>query len=127
MHTLSDFVMRRTPSRLFDFSGVFPSINITENKDNYFVRAELPGLKAEELDIQVDARTLSISGELTIASEGQNVRYHRRGRDAGKFSRSISLPGDIDSEHVEAKMENGLLTIRIPKSEATKPRQITVN
>ena len=73
-------------------AGVFPLVNLTEDKDGYYVRAELPGLKAEELNISATGNTLSISGERKIASEGQNIRYHRREREAGSFSRVISLP-----------------------------------
>ena len=99
---------------------------VTEDKENYYVRAELPGIKSNELDIQVTAEGISISGERKIPVEGNNVRYHRREREAGKFSRSINLPGEIDVNKVEASMKNGVLKVTIPKSEAAKPRQITV-
>jgi len=105
-------------------AGVFPSVNLTEDTDNYYVRAELPGLSADELDIQVTGKTLSISGERKIPSE--DAKYHRREREAGKFSRIIGLPGEIDSAKVEAGLENGILKIAIPKAEAAKPKQITV-
>jgi HSP20 family protein len=113
--------MRLYPSR------VFPAVNITEDKDSYFVRAELPGIKANEIDLQVNGRNLTISGERKIQFEGENAKYHRREREAGKFSRVIGLPGDIDSNSVEAKMVNGILTVVISKSEASKPKQISVN
>jgi len=107
-------------------AGVFPLINVTEDTNNYHIRAELPGIKSNELDIQVTTDGISISGERKIPVEGNNVRYHRREREAGTFSRSISLPGEIDVNKVEASMVNGVLTVTIPKSEAAKPRQITV-
>lgn len=106
---------------------VFPAVNLTEDKDNYYVRAELPGIKADAIAMQVTGRNLSISGERKIPSEGENVRYHRRERDAGKFSRIIGLPGDIDADKVEARMVNGVLTVTIAKAEAAKPKQITVH
>ena len=128
--------VRREMSRLFDalseravsrsMAGVFPLTNVTEDNDNYYVRAELPGLKADDLDIQVTASGISISGERKIAEEGDNVRYHRREREAGKFSRSINLADDIDVDNVDAKLESGVLTVTIPKAEKIKPRQITV-
>ena len=127
--------MRRQMDRLFEElstplsrerAGVFPLINLTEDKENYYLRAELPGIKAEELDIQAAANTISISGERKIPEEQGNVKYHRREREAGKFSRIISLPGEIDPDKVSAKMENGVLTVVIPKAETAKPRQITV-
>jgi HSP20 family protein len=107
-------------------AGVFPLINVTEETNNYYVRAELPGMKSDELDIQVTAKGISISGERKIPVEGNNVKYHRREREAGTFSRSINLPGEIDVNKVEASMENGVLKVTIPKSETAKPRQIAV-
>lgn len=106
---------------------VFPAVNLTEDKANYYVRAELPGMKADALDIQVTGKNLILSGQRTIASEGENIRYHRREREAGKFSRIIGLPGDIDPQKVAAKMINGMLTVTLAKAEAAKPRQITVS
>ena len=126
MDELSD-LFSQGPSRLAAASGVFPLINLTEDAGSYYLRAELPGLKAEDLDIQVVGRNLTISGERKIPSEGENVRYHRKERDEGKFSRIIAIPGDIDSDKVAAKMTNGILNITVPKPEVAKPRQITVN
>ena len=108
-------------------SSVFPAVNITEDKGSYIVRAELPGIKTNELDLQINGRNLTISGERKIQFEGEDANYHRREREAGKFSRAIRLPGDIDSNSVEAKMVNGILTVVISKSEAAKPKQISVN
>lgn len=114
------------PQSLPVSSGVFPAVNITEDKDNYYVRAELPGMKADEIDLQVEARNLGISGERKIHSEGENVKYHRREREAGKFARVIELPGEIDADKVDARMVNGVLSLTIPKAEAAKPKQITI-
>jgi HSP20 family protein len=108
-------------------SSVFPAVNITEDKGSYIVRAELPGIKTDELDLQINGRNLTISGERKIQFEGEDAKYHRREREAGKFSRAIRLPGDIDSNSVEAKMVNGILTVVMSKSEASKPKQISVN
>ncbi len=107
-------------------AGVFPLTNVTEDPENYYVRAELPGIRSDELDIKVTREGISISGERKIPVEGNNVKYHRREREAGKFSRLINLPQEIDASKVEASMKNGILTVTIPKSEAVKPRQITV-
>ncbi|MBN1471290.1 MAG: Hsp20/alpha crystallin family protein [Syntrophaceae bacterium] len=128
--------MRRDMDRLLEgFSGraflpsgagVFPLVNLTEDKDAFYVRAELPGVKSDELNISATANTLSITGERKLADEGKDVRYHRREREAGSFSRIISLPGEVDADRIEADLKNGMLTIRIPKAEAAKPKQITV-
>ena len=106
---------------------VFPAVNITENNDKYYVRAELPGIKAGDINVEITGKNLTISGERKITSEGENVRYHRRERDAGRFSRVIGLPGDIDAESVNAEMVDGILTVAISKAEASKPKKITVH
>ena len=108
-------------------AGVFPLINLTEDKDNYYVRAELPGVKGEELDIQVTGKNLAVSGERKIAAEKEGARYHRREREAGTFSRMIGLPGEVDTDRVEAKLNNGILNIVVPKAEVAKPKQISVS
>ncbi len=108
-------------------SGVFPAINLTEDTDHYYLRAELPGLKDDELEIQSTGKSLAISGERKIPSENEAAKYHRRERDSGKFSRVINLPSDINSEKVVAKLENGILTITIPKAEMAKPRKIKIH
>jgi len=107
-------------------AGVFPPINLSEDQENYVVRAELPGIEADKLEIQATGKSLSLSGERKIAEQDNGVRYHRREREGGTFSRVITLPGDIDSEKIDAELANGILTIKIAKAEAAKPKQITV-
>ena len=117
--------LQRKPYRVLG-AGVFPLINLSENKDNYYARAEMPGLKADDIGISVAGNNLSISGERKIASEGENVRYHRREREAGTFNRVIALPGEVDADKVEAKLVDGILTVVIPMAETAKPKQITI-
>ncbi len=107
-------------------AGVFPLMNVTEDKDNYYVRAELPGIKSDELDLSVTGDTLSISGERKLPSEDENAQYHRRERETGRFSRIISLPSQMDTGKVEAKCNDGILTVTLPKAEEAKPKQITI-
>ena len=107
-------------------AGVFPLMNVTEDKDNYYVRAELPGIKAEDLNISVTEDSLSVSGERKLATEDEKATYHRKEREAGSFSRLVTLPGPIDSAKVEARCADGILTIVLPKAEAAKPKQIPV-
>lgn len=108
-------------------SGVFPALNITEDKDNYYIRAELPGINSDEIDIQLNGRSLTISGERKLEQSSENVKYHRRERDAGKFSRGVMLPGDINGENVGARMVNGVLTVKVGKAEIAKSRKISIN
>lgn len=108
-------------------SSVFPAVNITEDKDNYYLRAELPSIKTDDIDIEANGRSLTISGERKVNAEGEDVRYHRREREAGKFSRVIEFPRDVNTDEISAKMNNGVLTVTVAKSEAVKPRRITVH
>lgn len=108
------------------FSGVFPLCNVTEDANNFYIRAELPGLNPDELQISVTGDSFSVSGERKIKTDKDNLKYHRKEREAGKFNRIINLPGQIDIEKVEAKSENGVLKVTLPKSELAKPRQITI-
>ena len=126
--------MRQQLDQMFDdtqsqrvSAGVFPMINLTEDKDNYYVRAELPGVKGDELDIQVTGKNLAISGERKIAAEVEDARYHRREREAGTFSRMIALPGEVDTDKVDAKLDNGILSIVVSKAEVAKPKLISVS
>ena len=126
--------IRQQLDRMFDDSpqqrasaGVFPLLNLTEDKNNYYVRAELPGVKGDDLDIQVTGKNLAISGARKIAAEEEGARYHRREREAGTFSRMIGLPGEVNTDKVEANLENGILSIVVSKAEIVKPKQITVS
>lgn len=107
-------------------AGVFPLMNVTEDKDHFYVRAELPGVSAEDLDISVTGNTLTISGERKIPSEGEKVTYHRKEREGGRFSRIITVPRELDTSKVEARSSDGVLTVILPKVEAAKPKQIQV-
>jgi HSP20 family protein len=123
-----DRIIAGAPGRAFGqpTAGVFPFVNLTEDKDNYYVRAELPGIETGGLDISATADSLSLSGERKLSEEDKNARYHRREREAGRFSRVIALPTGIDTGKVEARSNDGVLTVVLPKSEAAKPRQITI-
>jgi HSP20 family protein len=107
-------------------AGVFPLTNATEDKENYYVRAELPGLKAADLDIHVTGNSLSIAGERKIPEEKKNAKYHRRERESGTFSRMITLPGQINTAKVQATCVDGVLTVTLPKAADAKPKQISV-
>jgi len=108
------------------FSRVYPALNMTEEGDNFLVRAELPGVKAEDLDISVVEGRLVIRGERKIGAEGKDTNYHRKEREAGFFRRTITLPTKVAADKVSAVMRNGILTVTLPKSEETKPRRIAV-
>ncbi|MFC1895561.1 Hsp20/alpha crystallin family protein [Thermodesulfobacteriota bacterium] len=106
-------------------AGVFPLMNVTESHDFYFVRAELPGVAARDIEITTTGKTLSLSGDRKIpAVEGAS--YHRKERRQGTFNRMLTLPKDIDTDKVEARFAGGVLTVVLPKAETAKPKKITV-
>ena len=126
MDQMSSAMFERPEMRWLS-SKVFPAVNITEDRDNYYVRAELPGIKTDDIRLEVTGKNLAISGERKIRSEGDRAKYHRKEREEGKFSRIISLPGEVNADSVHAKLVNGLLTVAIGKSETAKLRQIAIN
>jgi HSP20 family protein len=101
-------------------------MNVWANDDSAFITAEVPGTKAEDIDISVvdDVLTLSGSRDPDELEEGMNV--HRRERGYGKFTRTIQLPFNVDVNQVEATFKTGVLQITLPRAEADKPKKITV-
>jgi HSP20 family protein len=106
--------------------GVFPPVNIFSEKDGYVVRLEVPGVPPEQLGIETQGRTLTISGKREISPPAGGA-FHRRERSSGDFSRSLHLPEGLDLGRAQATCKHGVLTVRIPKTEEAKPRQIAVN
>jgi len=113
----------------FDFGlsgrGVYPPVNVFSDKDGYVVKMEIPGLSLDQLNIEAHGRTLTLSGKRE-AKTPQGGSFHRRERNSGEFSRSLQLPADLDRSRAEASYKQGMLTVRIPKKEEAKPRQITI-
>ncbi len=107
-------------------ANVFPPVVVSEDKDNFYVRAELPGVDPKDINISVVGKTLTIEGERKPPEVGEGARYHRREREYVRFSRVIGLPADVEPSKVEAKAKDGVLTVVLPKAEAAKPKQITV-
>jgi len=127
--------LRRDMLRLFDSvsgdadlagAGVFPPINVTQDQDNFYVRAEVPGLKPDEIAISAVRNQMSVSGKRQIPAERERVSYHRKERGEGVFNRTVVLPNEVDSERVDARYADGILTVTLPKAEAAKPRRINV-
>jgi HSP20 family protein len=105
-----------------------PPVDIFQNGDHEVVlKAELPDLTREDIEVTVDNRTLTISGDKKISSEVPEESFHRIERSYGTFSRSFSLPQTVDSSKVGAEYKNGVLTVRLPLREEAKPRQIKVD
>jgi len=105
--------------------GVFPPVNVFADKDGYVVKLEVPGVAPEDVEIEAEGRTLTISGKRDVPPPTDGS-FHRRERGYGQFSRSFQLPADLDLARADASYRHGILTIRVPKTEAAKPRQITI-
>jgi len=102
-------------------------VDILESKDSYLIRAELPGMKKEDLKTEVNDGTLTLSGERKLEEPANGVEYHRVERVAGKFSRSFYLPQTVKQDGIKATYRDGMLEIQVPKADEAKPRQIAIN
>lgn len=105
--------------------GVFPPVNVFADKDGYVVKLEIPGVAPEDVNVEAEGRTLTVSGKREVAPPAEGS-FHRRERGSGQFSRSFQMPADLDLGRAEASCKHGILTVRIPKKEEAKPRQIAV-
>jgi HSP20 family protein len=105
--------------------GVFPPINVFNDQDGYIARLEVPGVAPGDIVIETQGQTLRISGKRESQLPA-GASFHRHERGDGQFSRSLQFPTAIELTKAEASCKNGMLTIRIPKKEEAKPRQISV-
>ena len=107
--------------------GIYPPMNIYEDGDGFLVRAELAGVDPNSIDITVNADTLTVSGERKSPLEAEGNCFHRRERKYGKFQRAFTLTEQVDSENVSATNRNGILEIRMPRSEKSKARKVQIH
>jgi len=116
------------PARAWPGDGIgsFP-IDMYETEDAVIVKASLPGLKPEELDIAVQDEVLTIKGGTEREANVEKENYHRRELAHGAFSRSLALPVAVEHDKAEATFEDGILTVRLPKAEEVKPKTIKIN
>jgi HSP20 family protein len=103
----------------------FPAVNVWEDDENLFVEAEVPGLKAEHLDVTVVGDELTIKGQRPEEPETE-AAYHRRERGVGSFTRVIRLTSEVEADKVQASLNDGVLLLTLPKAEDAKPRKIKV-
>ncbi len=103
-----------------------PAINVYGNDEKLLITSEIPGLDMENLDINIQGRTLTMSGIRRDTEVGEDERVVLKERSSGNFSRSVTLPYEVEPDKVEASYENGVLRIHLPRSEREKPRKIPV-
>jgi HSP20 family protein len=124
-------------NRLFDFTrddaggglldgGFRPALDVRENDSEFIVSCDLPGVEKDEVDISISSNVLTIKGEKRSEEEEKNATVYRKESWAGTFQRTLSLPNIVDPDKIKAEMTNGVLTVRLPKKEEVKPRQIAV-
>ena len=103
-----------------------PFMDISEDKDEFRVQAELPGMKKDDVDITYTNGVLKIQGERKQQKEDKEVNYHRVERVYGKFCRTFQLPTQVQQDKISADFKDGILSVRLPKAEEVKPKQIQV-
>jgi HSP20 family protein len=107
--------------------GWMPAVDVFEKEDKFVVKAELPGMKEEDIDVSVIGDTLSIKGEKKTETEIKDENYYRCERSYGSFYRSIPIPSNVDANKIEASFEDGILEVALPKSAKVKPKKIAVS
>jgi HSP20 family protein len=107
-------------------TGAAPALDVYEDKDNFVVKAELPGMKKEDIEVSLHDGSLSISGERKSEQNLENAQTHRTERFFGRFQRTVNLPAPVVAEKVSGQYKDGILTITLPKAEEAKPKQIDV-
>ncbi len=103
-----------------------PAIDLYEDKDNVIVKAELPGMKKEEIEVSLHNGALSLSGERKTGQKFEDAETYRSERFVGRFQRSITLPAEVKADQVNAQYKDGVLTVTLPKTEHAKPKQVQI-
>lgn len=108
-------------------AGWYPPVDVLESKDSYLLRAELPGMKREDVQLEVNNGTLTVTGERKTETPADGVEYLSVERLAGKFSRSFYLPRSVKQDAIQATYRDGILEIHVPKADEAKARQIAID
>ena len=103
-----------------------PSVDILETENELVLKADVPGVELKDIDIQIENGTLTLKGERKFEKEEKNKGFHRLERSYGSFVRYFTVPDTVDTEHVKAEYQNGVLSVTLPKKEVAKPKAIKV-
>jgi HSP20 family protein len=106
--------------------GYTPRFDVKETNDGYVLKADLPGVREEEVDVSLSGNRLTISGKKEEEHEEEGEHYYATERTYGSFARSFSLPDSVDGEHVTAEMKDGVLTLNVPKRPEAQPKKISI-
>ncbi|HEX5224060.1 MAG TPA: Hsp20/alpha crystallin family protein [Solirubrobacteraceae bacterium] len=104
-----------------------PAMDLVEEDEHYVLRADLPGVREDDVNVELEDNVLTISGERRTESSERKDGYYRLERSSGTFARSLTLPEGIDPESIEAGFENGVLELRVPKPAEHKPRRVAIS
>lgn len=108
-------------------SRLYPSVDLSENKDSFVLKAELPGMKKEDVKVTLQNNVLAISGEKKREQEEKGKTFHRIERSYGSFSRTVELPVAVKTDAIKAEFKDGVLTVELPKVEEAKPKEIAIS
>ena len=103
-----------------------PAVDIFETENELVLKADVPDIALQDIDVHVENQTLTLSGERKFESQDNSKGFHRIERSYGQFTRNFSVPTTVDAEKVSAEYHNGVLTVKLPKKEAAKPRQVKI-
>ncbi|MFN8769943.1 MAG: Hsp20/alpha crystallin family protein [Neisseriaceae bacterium] len=126
INDMLDSSLRKQDSSTTATSIWAPAVDINEDKDNYYIKADLPGVNKDDIEVFMDNGVLTIKGKREQETRTDNSQYSRVERICGTFHRQFTLPDIADSENIEANYEDGVLKLCIPKKEASKPKRISV-
>lgn len=124
---IQDEINRAFGSARYETAADYPPMNVWRNENGVLVTAEIPGVKLDDVELVAHQNTLTIRGRREALSGVGENGFHRRERTRGAFARTISLPFNVDSDHVKATAENGVLSIILPRPEADRPRRIVIS
>ena len=123
-HLLEESLRGRGSEEEISTATWAPAVDVYETSDELVIKAEVPEVDRKQIDIRVENNVLTLSGERKLGKEIQKENYHRRERHYGVFSRTFTLPANVDTENIDASFKEGILSIRVPKREESKPHQI---
>ena len=104
-----------------------PALDVYEDKENFVVKTELPGMKKEDINVSFQDGSLSISGERKSETKNEDAEVYRAERFVGRFQRTVALPASVAADRVKAQYKDGILTVTLPKTEEAKPKQINIS